>query len=94
MKRYHLILTSLLLSACVDNGYKPIAFDSNFGRSVTQITQAQLLNPQAAANPSVKVSKKMDGQVGQSVMSTYRTSFSQAEKVQNVTVNVSGGSGK
>lgn len=92
MKNYQLILVCLLLSACVDNGYRPVALDSNFGQSVKQISQAQLLNPQAAANPSQKVSKPMDGQVGQSIMRTYRNSFgqTQSQPVQPVNINVGG----
>lgn len=91
MKRYQfVILVTLLLSACADNGYQPIALDSNFGKSVRQLSQAQLLNPKAAAKPSKKVSKKMDGLAGQGVMSTYRTSFGQSEKVQTVNINLGG----
>lgn len=87
MKRYQITLVSLLLSACVDNGYKPIALDNHFGHSVKQISQAQLLNPQAAANPSKKAFKPLDGQLGQSIMNSYRQNAGQAEKPQSVTIN-------
>lgn len=94
MKRYQavILLVSLLLNACADNGYKPIALDSHFGRSVKQISQAQLLNPKAAANPSQKVSKKLDGLVGQNIMNSYRQGFTQSEKVESVTINLGGSS--
>jgi hypothetical protein len=87
-----IILTSLLITACVDNGYKPVALDSNYGYSVKQITQAQFLNPKAAANPSRQVSKRMDGIVGQNIIKTYRNSFgqTQAQPVQPVNINVGG----
>lgn len=90
MKLYVIILTSLLVSACADNGYEPIALDTNFGKSVKQLSQAQLLNPKAAANPSPKVSKKLDGLTGQNIMNTYRTSFGQSQAVQPVTINIGG----
>jgi hypothetical protein len=91
MKRYSLILTTLLVSACADNGYNPIALDANYGRSVRQVTQAQYLNPQAAAKPSTKVYTKLDGQAGQNIMNGYRQSFSQSNSNQNegvTTVNI------
>lgn len=92
MKSYLVIFAGLLLSACVDNGYKPVALDSNYGRSVKQVMQAQFLNPQAAANPSKKVSNKLDGQTGQNIMNTYRQGFSQREQVQSVNINLGGSS--
>lgn len=91
MKHYRVILAGLLLlSACVDNGYKPVVLERDFGRSVRQVTQAQYLNPKVAAKPPVGiVSKKgMDGTAGQSVVNTYRTSFGQAQPVQPVTINI------
>lgn len=95
MKSYQiLILASLLLSACVDNGYKPVALDSNFGQSVKQISQAQYLDPKAAANPPLEVSKKLDGQLGQNIMKTYRNSFGMdAQTTQPVTINIGAGAG-
>jgi len=93
MKRYQLvILASLLLSACADNGYEPVVLDGQIGRSVRQISQAQLLNPQAAANPSKKVSKKLDGLAGQSIMNAYRQSFGDIQPTQPITINVGGSS--
>lgn len=93
MKRDQIIiLISLLLSACADNGYKPVVLDSQFGKSVKQVSQAQLLNPKVAANPSQKISKKLDGLAGQNIMNSYRQSFGQTQQVQNVTINVGGSS--
>lgn len=94
MKRYQLgILVSLLLSACADNGYEPVVLDGQFGRSVRQVSQAQLLNPQAAANPPKKVPQKLDGLVGQNIMNTYRQSFGQAQPTQPVTINIGNSGG-
>ena len=92
MKRYGIFLAGLLLTACYDNAYKPIALDSHFGRSVKQTTQAQYLNPQAAAHPPVDTPKRMDGMVGQNIMNTYREGFSESEKVESITINVGGSS--
>lgn len=96
MKHYRVILASLLLlSACVDNGYKPVALERDFGRSVQQVTQAQYLNPKAAVKPPLSISKKgQDGTAGQAVMNTYRSGFGTLQPVQPVTnINLGGMSG-
>lgn len=95
MKQSRILLASLfLLSACVDNGYRPVALQRDFGKSVHQLTQAQILNPKAAVHPPVGIASKkgLDGMSGQSVIGTYRTSFGQAQPTQPITINVGSGS--
>jgi hypothetical protein len=93
MKRYVVLFAGLLLTACYDNAYKTAALDSHFGQSIKQTTEAQYLNPQAAAHPPLDTPKRLDGQVGQNVMSNYRQERAESESVQEVTINVGGGSG-
>ncbi len=89
MKTYQLIAACLLLSACADNGYRAVVFEGDYGHSVKQITQAQYLNPKAAANPPITQSKKgLDGLAGQNIIRTYRNSFGTQQQIQPVNINV------
>lgn len=51
---------------------EPVMLQSDYGRSVSQMTSAQLYNPAAALKPSPKPVKGMDGTLGQNVMRNYR----------------------
>ena len=86
-----LAVSALLLTACNDSNYRPTQVDNNFGAAYKQITQAQILNPDAALNPPLDPPKNMDGQAGEATMQSYRDSFSTTQESQSVEISSGGG---
>jgi len=85
-------LSALLLTACNDANYKPTTVDENFGMAYKQVTQAQILNPEAAQNPPLNPPKRLDGYAGANTMDAYREGFSNVEETQAVEISVGGNS--
>jgi hypothetical protein len=83
----------LLLTACNDGNYKPNTVDQHFGLAYKQVTQAQILNPQAAQNPPLDPPKKMDGYAGQNTIDTFREGYSNVEETQSININMGGNGG-
>ncbi len=90
---FALLSGCLLLSACNDGNYKPNTVDQHFGLAYKQVTQAQILNPEAAQNPPLDPSKTMDGYAGQNTIDAFREGYSTVEDTQNISINVGGGGG-
>jgi len=88
-----LALLALLLTSCNDANYKPTEVDRNFGLAYKQVTQAQILNPDAAQNPPARPSKQMNGEAGENTLRTYREGFSTIEESQPVEISIGGSSG-
>jgi len=87
-----LAISALLITGCNDSNYRPTQVDNNFGSAYEQVTQAQILNRDAALNPPLNPPKNMDGQAGQATIQSYRDSFSTMQQSQSVEIS-SGGSG-
>jgi hypothetical protein len=86
-----LLAGAVLLTACADGRYEPQMLDKSFGQSVKHVYQAQLANPEAAANPPANSPRKMDGYAGVNTMRDYRRAFGQdVDSVQGMTINIGG----
>lgn len=82
------VLSVLLLTACNDTNYKTSAIDENFGLAYKQVTQAQILNPDAAENPATEAPKDMDGQAGEGVINAFHQGFQTMEQTESISISV------
>ena len=83
-----LALSTLLVVACNDANYKPTTVDQNFGMAYRQVTQAQILNPEAAQNPPLDPPKHMDGYAGANTIDAFRDGFSAIEETETLSISV------
>ena len=83
-------LSALLLTACNDANYKPTTVDENFGMAYKQVTQAQILNPDAALNPPLNPPKRLDGMTGEAALGAYREGFASVERTDSVEISIGG----
>jgi len=81
-----LILPVSLMTGCSSGG---TLSERNFGMSVRQMTEAQIYDPEAAANPSPHPANVRDGKLGLHIIDVYRADVAAPEKVQqDITINV------
>lgn len=87
-----LIAGALWLGGCADGNYRADVLNDSFGQSAKQLVNAQIADPQAAANPPADSPRKMDGYAGVNTMNTFRNSFGQDNQPQGLTINIGGAS--
>jgi type IV pilus biogenesis protein CpaD/CtpE len=89
-----LLGSPLLLGACADGRYEPKLLDHNLGQSARHMMQAQIADPQKAANPPADSPRKMDGYAGTNTIDSYRESFATGvQESQGITINIGGSGG-
>lgn len=85
-----LMAGTLWLAGCADSNYRPYVLDDSFGKTANNLVNAQISNPEAAANPPADSPKKMDGYAGVNTIRTYRDGFGQPTQPPTLTINIGG----
>ncbi len=81
--------SSIFLSGCADWRSKPVVVDNNWGNSVSNMVEAQTLNPNAAYADKPVVG--LDGQKSEGNIKAYRSGSSDLRKgKKTVTFDVDG----
>jgi hypothetical protein len=94
MNLFFMAGSSCLLLACADSNYTMPRLDGHFGQTHKQLLQAQMVNPEAALNPSPNPPEKLDGYAGFQTMKSYREGFAQTiEPSQDISINLNSVSG-
>lgn len=74
-----------LLTACSTNPQESLVF----GESVKQVTEMQIMNPDAREQYGTEVYGQMDGQMGENAMDVYRSDIDKPQEVKNeIQVNI------
>ncbi|GGK59284.1 hypothetical protein [Amphritea balenae] len=82
MNKITIAITTLLaiwLSGCSSTPQHSM----EMGGSVNQMISMQTLNPDAPLENGTELKSDLDGQIGENILHTYRTSTGEPEKVQN-----------
>lgn len=74
------LLSIALLSAC--SSTDAVRVEEDFGKSVHQMIEAQIHDPQAARTPPAEAPGEFDGVKAGAILETYRTSNAKPQKVQ------------
>lgn len=68
----------IFLSGCTSQQH-----NMKLGDSVNQMVSQQTLNPDASTVNGTALKSDLDGQIGENILQTYRTSTGEPKKVQN-----------
>lgn len=60
----------------------PVRVEEDFGNSVRHMIQAQIHDPQAAANPPVDPPMNLDGAKADNILKSYRKDVSKPEQIE------------
>ncbi len=84
-----LISGLIFITGCSTTSTDPVRVEQDYGNSVRNMVQAQILDPEAAENPPEEAPTGLDGRNAEAVLKSYRGDVSKPKQVDKpVQINI------